>query len=82
MVCRHAPLAGTHASPTSPTSPHIQGYYGETLKTSEDLKTSACKTCTPVPPLIRDLLRAVPQEVGEGGWRDEKQIRGRPCGKA
>jgi hypothetical protein len=30
---------------------------------SEDLKTSACKTCTPPPREIRDLLKEVPEEV-------------------
>ena len=42
----------------------VQKYYGETLSTSEDLKTSAC--CTPgdqIPREVRDALRDVPDEV-------------------
>ena len=41
----------------------VKEYYGETLTRSDDLKTSACKVCTPPPVEIRDLLRDVPQEV-------------------
>ena len=41
----------------------VENYYGVVLKTSEDLKTSAC--CTPTPPAkaIRDILRGIPDEV-------------------
>jgi arsenite methyltransferase len=42
----------------------VQKYYGETLATSSDLKTSAC--CTPanqIPKAVRDALREVPDEV-------------------
>tara|TARA_B110000003_G_scaffold157826_1_gene158193 strand:+ start:6747 stop:8003 length:1257 start_codon:yes stop_codon:yes gene_type:complete len=42
----------------------VQKYYGETLSTSDDLKTSAC--CTPseqIPKAVREALREVPDEV-------------------
>ena len=41
----------------------VQHYYGEELKTTEDLKTSACKTCFVPPPEIRNLIKEVPHEV-------------------
>ena len=42
----------------------VQKYYGETLATSDDLKTSAC--CTPadqIPKTVREALKDVPDEV-------------------
>jgi SAM-dependent methyltransferase len=42
----------------------VSKYYGETLKSSADLKTSAC--CTPanqIPKAVRDALKLVPDEV-------------------
>jgi len=41
----------------------VENYYGVVLKTSEDLKTSAC--CTPTAPAkeIRDIIRNLPDEV-------------------
>jgi hypothetical protein len=50
----------------------VSKYYGEELKTSEDLKTSACKACIAPPKEIRDLLR----EVGTGCCMG---VRGRAC---
>jgi arsenite methyltransferase len=41
----------------------VQQYYGEVLKTSADLKTSACCTATPPAPEIRSILSRVPDEV-------------------
>ena len=41
----------------------VQQYYGETLKTSDDLKTSACCTPYDLPKKIRDILSNVPDEV-------------------
>lgn len=41
----------------------VKEYYGETLKTSEDLKTSACCTAKSPHPLVRDTLKSVPDEV-------------------
>ncbi|GAX73403.1 hypothetical protein CEUSTIGMA_g855.t1 [Chlamydomonas eustigma] len=41
----------------------VSEYYGATLKSSADLKTSACKTCTPIPAVIRNILLRVPREV-------------------
>lgn len=41
----------------------VQQYYGEVLKTSADLKTSACCTATPPVPEIRSILSRVPDEV-------------------
>ena len=47
------------------TTQSVQAYYGETLKTSADLKTSACCVATPPPQRIRDILAHVPAEVSE-----------------
>eukprot|EP00759_Apiculatamorpha_spiralis_P019948 PhF_6_TR25586/c0_g1_i1/m.35870/K07755/AS3MT; arsenite methyltransferase len=41
----------------------VTAYYGETLKTSEDLKTNACKTCERPHPMFREALKYVPEEV-------------------
>jgi arsenite methyltransferase len=41
----------------------VKTYYGETLKTSADLKTSACCTAGSPDPIIRKALAAVPDEV-------------------
>lgn len=41
----------------------VQQYYGQELKTTEDLKTSACKTSFVPPPEIRQLIKDVPHEV-------------------
>lgn len=41
----------------------VKQYYGETLQTSEDLKTSACCTAGPPPPAVRAALAKVPDEV-------------------
>lgn len=41
----------------------VKEYYGEVLTTSEDLKTSACCTAGSPPPLVRDALKKVPDEV-------------------
>lgn len=38
-------------------------YYGETLKTSDDLKTSACCTLNALPKVVRNILSEVPDEV-------------------
>ena len=38
-------------------------YYGETLTTSDDLKTSACCTPNALPSRVRDILSKVPDEV-------------------
>ena len=41
----------------------VSKYYGETLKTSDDLKTSACCTPNLLPKAVRDILSKVPDEV-------------------
>lgn len=41
----------------------VKEYYGEVLTTSDDLKTSACCTAGAPPPLIREALKKVPDEV-------------------
>lgn len=41
----------------------VKQYYGETLQTSEDLKTSACCTAGPPPPAVRAALAKVPDEA-------------------
>ena len=41
----------------------VQTYYGETLQTSDDLKTSACCTPYDLPKRIRGILSNVPDEV-------------------
>lgn len=41
----------------------IKNYYGNELKTSEDLKTNACCTLTPPPIHIRDALSKIHDEV-------------------
>ncbi|KAI8107395.1 hypothetical protein M9435_002426 [Picochlorum sp. BPE23] len=41
----------------------VQQYYGQELKTTEDLKTSACCTAKPPSPVVRDILKRVPDEV-------------------
>jgi len=40
-----------------------QKYYGETLQTSDDLRTSACCTPNAPPKTIKDILSKVPEEV-------------------
>jgi arsenite methyltransferase len=73
--CDDAPSTSEPSSCCSPsvalvdTSDHIamhntvQQYYGEELKTTDDLKTSACKTCFVPPAEIRQLIKDVPFEV-------------------
>ena len=69
---RTAPRA--MAAPSSATAPDgvllgantvdlVQQYYGETLATSADLKTSACCAAGAPPPHIRDILRRIPSPV-------------------
>jgi SAM-dependent methyltransferase len=41
----------------------VENYYGEVLKKTEDLKTSACCTAVAPPPIMRDILSKVPDEV-------------------
>lgn len=41
----------------------VTKYYGETLKTSDDLKTSACCTPNALPKAVRDILSEVPDEI-------------------
>ena len=41
----------------------VTKYYGETLQTSDDLKTSACCTPNALPKAVRDILSKVPDEV-------------------
>jgi arsenite methyltransferase len=41
----------------------VSTYYGETLATSDDLRTTACCTAGAPPPAVREALRLVPQEV-------------------
>ncbi|KAG2439076.1 hypothetical protein HYH02_006603 [Chlamydomonas schloesseri] len=43
----------------------VKEYYGETLKTSNDLRTSACTACKPPPAAVRAALAEVPAEVKE-----------------
>lgn len=41
----------------------VQDYYGKVLSTSKDLKTSACTAGGAPHPLIRQLIKGVPQEI-------------------
>ena len=41
----------------------VQRYYGETLASSADLKTTACCAAGAPPPHIRDILRRIPSPV-------------------
>eukprot|EP00736_Rhodelphis_marinus_P005100 Rmarinus@m.544 len=41
----------------------VQDYYGNVLKSSQDLKTSACCNATPPDPIIRRALADLPHEV-------------------
>ena len=41
----------------------VQRYYGETLETSDDLKTTACCTAAPPPAHLTRLLADVHEEV-------------------
>ena len=41
----------------------VEQYYGETLKTSEDLKTTACCTPNGMPTFLKRALREVPDEI-------------------
>eukprot|EP00483_Globobulimina_turgida_P005992 UN06002 len=43
----------------------VREYYGETLSTSSDLKTTACCTSGAPPLTIREALKKVPAEVSE-----------------
>ena len=62
------------AAPSSATAPDgvllggntvelVQQYYGETLATSADLKTSACCAAGALPLHIRDIVRRIPSPV-------------------
>nr|5EVJ_A Chain A, Arsenite methyltransferase [Chlamydomonas reinhardtii]5EVJ_B Chain B, Arsenite methyltransferase [Chlamydomonas reinhardtii] len=46
----------------------VKEYYGETLKTSNDLRTSACTAAKAPPPAVRAALADVPTEVKEKFW--------------
>lgn len=48
-----------------PLTAAVQEYYGETLQTSADLKTSACCTIESIPSHIKDILKDVHTEVLE-----------------
>ena len=41
----------------------VQRYYGETLGSTADLKTTACCAAGAPPPHIRDILRRIPSPV-------------------
>ncbi|EFJ44058.1 hypothetical protein VOLCADRAFT_95757 [Volvox carteri f. nagariensis] len=41
----------------------VKEYYGETLKGTGDLRTSACTACKAPPPAVRAALGAVPSEI-------------------
>lgn len=69
----------------------VQNYYGEVLKNSDDLKTSACCTAAAPRKEIREVLAKVPQEVkakyygcgspfpmGISGLRSAQQWLGEP----
>uniref|UniRef100_A0A7S1RAS6 Arsenite methyltransferase n=1 Tax=Alexandrium catenella TaxID=2925 RepID=A0A7S1RAS6_ALECA len=43
----------------------VQDYYGKVLKTSKDLKTSACTASKAPHPVVRQLIKEVPKEVLE-----------------
>lgn len=51
------------ASASASTYDSVQDYYGKVLKSSKDLKTSACTTSQRPSPLIRKLISGVPDEV-------------------
>jgi hypothetical protein len=58
-----------NATPRNPPTPPLPSkqhqYYGETLQSTSDLKTSACCTAKPPPPAVVALLRRVPSEIVE-----------------
>lgn len=41
----------------------VQNYYGEQLKTNEDLQTNACCTLSPPPQFIQDIIKEIHDEV-------------------
>ena len=45
------------------TADVVQRYYGETLASTADLKTTACCAAGAPPPHIRDILRRIPSPV-------------------
>lgn len=47
------------------TIKEVEKYYGETLKSTSDLKTSACCATGTVSPVIKEILSSVPDEVME-----------------
>jgi len=47
----------------SSTHREVQRYYGETLESSDDLKTTACCTATAPPDYARDILASIHPEV-------------------
>ena len=50
---------------TLATTQSVQEYYGKTLQSSKDLKTTACCSAAAVSPRVRTILSAVPEEVLE-----------------
>lgn len=50
-------------SPDNDTHDMVQKYYGETLESSEDLKTTACCTVAQTPDYIKQLLAEIHEEV-------------------
>lgn len=45
------------------TLEQVKEYYGKTLKTNDDLKTSACCTDENIPPYIKEVLKEIHDEV-------------------
>jgi ubiquinone/menaquinone biosynthesis C-methylase UbiE len=43
----------------------VKNYYGKVLKTSNDLKTSACCSAEALPPAVREIVREIHPEVNE-----------------
>lgn len=43
----------------------VKNYYGNELKSSADLKTSACTSSCAPPPSVRKVLKEIPKEVNE-----------------
>ncbi|PRW33732.1 Arsenite methyltransferase [Chlorella sorokiniana] len=60
-----APTTGIQMGDDAAVKASVQNYYGEVLATSDDLKTSACCTAVAPPPLVRQALAKVPDEVLE-----------------
>eukprot|EP00983_Pelagomonas_calceolata_P116066 1160265-Pelagomonas_calceolata.AAC.3 len=67
--CAPAPQANPQGNGTTPMQGHqeikdsVTHYYGQSLQSTKDLRTSACQTCKAPPPEVKALMKQLPQEI-------------------